>query len=91
MLDFIKEIQFMKDVENGNVIRMLGAVTVDTPMMIIYEHAALGSLKTYLEQARSSGAMSMTQQLQICFDVAQGSKYLAERQIVHRDIVCVTV
>lgn len=86
-VDFVKEIQFMKEISHGNIVRMLGAITNDLPMKAIFEHASFGALKTFLEQARAANALSTTQMLQMTMDVAQGVGYLAGKGIIHRDLV----
>ena len=87
VLDFMKEIQFMKEIKNANVLQMLGACTMDKPKLIIYEYPSRGTLKEFLLAEDSASLLSPTQRLQMSMDVSLGAKYLAELRVVHRDLV----
>ncbi len=55
--DFLKEIELMKVIANGNnphVVNMIGAVTRQEPMCVVTEFLAHGDLLSYLKDARKN-------------------------------------
>nr|BAG55504.1 protein tyrosine kinase [Monosiga ovata] len=84
--DFIKEIQYMREFQNANVLKLLGAVTTDVPMLAIFESPTHGTLRSYLEQSRLNNSISAVEQIQLAYEVWQGFAYIEERGIVHRDL-----
>ena len=54
-LDFIKEIELMKKIADGNnshVVNMVGCVTIQEPMFLITEFVKHGDLQTFLRTCR---------------------------------------
>ena len=71
-LDFIKEIELMKKIADGNnshVVNMVGCVTIQEPMFLITEFVKHGDLQTFLrtcrKQVRSSHPQNMMCMLSI--------------------------
>ena len=54
-LDFIKEIELMKKIANGNnshVVNMVGCITVQEPLCLVTEFVKHGDLQTFLRACR---------------------------------------
>ncbi|KAM0025306.1 putative protein kinase RLK-Pelle-CrRLK1L-1 family [Helianthus debilis subsp. tardiflorus] len=85
--EFLKEIMMLSRYAHKNLISLLGYCDEDGEKILVYEHASNGSLDRHL----SSTALSWTQRLRICFDVARGIAYLhdhkgTQQRVLHRDI-----
>ena len=53
--DFLKEIELMKKISRNNnphIVNMLGAVTLQEPMMLVTEFVVYGDLLSYLKACR---------------------------------------
>lgn len=86
-LDFFREIQYLKEVTNDSVLKILGACTSDGPILALFPLPEHGTLKQFLDKSRSGTQITFTQQLQLSLDVAHGLAYLATMEVVHRDLV----
>ncbi|KAF5786780.1 putative protein kinase RLK-Pelle-CrRLK1L-1 family [Helianthus annuus] len=85
--EFLKEIMMLSRYAHKNLISLLGYCDEDGEKILVYEHASNGSLDRHL----SSTALSWTQRLKICLDVARGIAYLhddkgTQQRVLHRDI-----
>ncbi|XP_076910784.1 uncharacterized protein LOC143568521 [Bidens hawaiensis] len=85
--EFRKEIMMLSRYMHNNLISLLGFCDEDGEKIIVYEHASNGSLDRHL----SSTALTWTQRLKICLDVARGLTYLhdhkdTQQRVLHRDI-----
>ena len=91
---FYKELKFMSQLDHPNVIRTLGACTVNTPF-IVMEYMEKGDLNQYLqdfdtiEQGSSPPTdltISMGTLVSMSAQIADAMKYLASRNYIHRDL-----
>lgn len=96
LLALLSEFQLLQEVKHPNVIRLLGACTLDTPLVII-EYAKHGSLRNYLRLSRklecsgieySDGVepMQVLDILSFALQICKGMAYLTEIKLVHRDL-----
>ncbi|XP_062505138.1 non-receptor tyrosine-protein kinase TNK1-like isoform X2 [Corticium candelabrum] len=83
--DIRKEADAMHSLNHPNILKLYGVVlSVDEPMMLVLELAALGSLESVL---LSEGARFPIMKLyEYAEQIASGMEYLSEKQIVHRDL-----
>jgi serine/threonine protein kinase len=90
---FIREMQAMKEVENEHICKMIGVVTVEPPLLMVFECGTGLNLKTFLVANRSMAPLTVSAQIQMSFQIAQAMNFLAERNVVHQDLVwqCVPV
>eukprot|EP00049_Salpingoeca_infusionum_P013696 m.255857 g.255857 ORF g.255857 m.255857 type:complete len:1647 (+) comp15510_c1_seq1:574-5514(+) len=93
--DFLREAELMKkfsDPHHNNVVRMLGVVTQDEPLLIITEYMANGDLKNFLRKSRATAeapsSLSLADLLYMAADVSAGMAYLSSKKFVHRDLAC---
>ena len=84
---FMKEVQALQNCDNENIIKLLGVVTVDNPMLMLLEYCSNGCLKSYLQNCRVSSPLAPHQQLIFAKDVALGMKYLSGLKVVMKDLV----
>ena len=85
--EFLKEILMLSRYTHENLISLLGFCDEDGEKIIVYEHAANGSLDRHL----SSTTLTWRQRLKICLGAARGLCYLHEpkethQRVIHRDI-----
>ncbi|KAL4592770.1 hypothetical protein LXL04_005774 [Taraxacum kok-saghyz] len=86
-LEFLKEILMFSHYRHENLITLLGYCDKNPEKILVYEHAAHGSLDVHL----SSSTLTWTQRLEICLGAAKGLCYLHDpkethQRIIHRDI-----
>ena len=62
-------------------------VTVDEPMLMIFENHEKGVLKNFLTANRSTGAVGPRQQVTMALHVTRGMEFLAGNKVVHKDLV----
>lgn len=89
-MDFLREATTMKHFDTFHVVKLLGVVSVTTPVYVIMEYMANGDLKDYLRKQRDlhkkqnktlvDGIYLMAAQ------IADGMAYLASKKFVHRDL-----
>nr|GEV20255.1 protein kinase-like domain, phloem protein 2-like protein [Tanacetum cinerariifolium] len=85
--EFLKEISMLSLYKHENLITLLGYCIEQKEMILVYEHAAHGSLDFHL----GSRDLTWTQRLKICLQAAEGLRYLhdpngAHHMVIHRDI-----
>lgn len=67
-----------------NIVQLVGVVTRTMPNMVILEYAENGSLKSFLQRLRAP--LKQELKLRMTGDVAEGLAFLAQHNIVHRDL-----
>lgn len=72
---FRHELSMLLKVRHPNVIQFFGAVTQNTPMMIISEYHPKGNLGSYLQK---KGRLPLHKVLRFAIDIARGMNYLHE-------------
>ena len=85
---FIREMQAMKEVDNEQICKMIGVVTVEPPLLMVFECGTGLNLKTYLVANRNTAPLTVSAQIKMSFQIAQAMNFLAERNVVHQDLVC---
>ncbi|GKC97642.1 kinase-like domain, phloem protein 2-like protein, partial [Tanacetum coccineum] len=85
--EFFKEITMLSSYKHANLISLLGYCSEGNEMILMYEYASRGSLQGILNDA----ALTWTQRLKICLDVAKGLSFLhdpngTQQRVLHRDI-----
>lgn len=80
--ELMREACFMAQLNCDYIVRLHGVVTVGEPFMMVMEYCEFGSLQAYLKERD----LSHTDKLTLAHDAAEGLRYLASRNIVHRDI-----
>ena len=72
----------MAQFDHGNVVKLVGVVTVGAPLLVVMEYCSLGSLDAYVKVIDTSDR----KKVQIAADCAAGMAYLASRKFIHRDL-----
>ncbi|XP_020593344.1 dual specificity protein kinase shkC-like [Phalaenopsis equestris] len=72
---FKHELSLLLKVRHPNVVQFLGAVTQNTPLMIISEYHPKGNLGSYLQK---KGRLPLHKVLKFAIDIARGMNYLHE-------------
>lgn len=94
-LDFLSEVEVMKQFEHKNIIKLLGVCIKSEPVLTVMEFMLYGDLKTYLLARRhlvndnsyeDSDEISNKKLTAMALDVARALSYLAQSKYVHRDI-----
>lgn len=83
---FRDELELLQRLRHPNVVQFLGAVTQNSPMMIVTEYLPKGDLYSFL---RKKGALKPTTAVKFALDIARGMNYLHENKaaaIIHRDL-----
>ena len=81
-LQLLEEAALMAQFDHGNVVRLIGVVTVGHPLMVLMEFCANGTLDSHLEKNETTHQAKLS----IAIDCAKGLEYLASRKFIHRDI-----
>ncbi|PWA49035.1 hypothetical protein CTI12_AA486200 [Artemisia annua] len=87
--DFQKELQMMSSLRHKNIIRLIGYCDEDGEMILIYDYAVNGSLRSHLDKQLMKH-ITWVQRLKICIGAAIGLKHLQtshgkDKILVHRD------
>ncbi|XP_070537333.1 uncharacterized protein [Ptychodera flava] len=83
---FDKELKVISSLEyHPNVITCIGFVTVEDPMLFVFEFAPQGELLKYLKSRKASG-INQDRLVKFTLDVAKGMEYLSSKSIIHRDL-----
>lgn len=80
--DLLKEAALLAQFDCKFVIKLIGVVTLNNPVMLVMEFCEGGSLLSQLELDN----FSHKQKLLIAGDVAEGLSYLHSKSFIHRDI-----
>eukprot|EP00198_Chlamydomonas_reinhardtii_P001505 XP_001690841.1 protein kinase [Chlamydomonas reinhardtii] len=84
--DFRTELNVLQKVHHPHTVQFLGAVTKQTPFMIVTEYMVGGSLADLFRGQRFP---SMWRSIQLALDMARGLAYLHNRSpqaVIHRDL-----
>jgi LPXTG-motif cell wall-anchored protein len=85
--NLIKEAAVHAQLHHPNVVRMVGVVTVGSPLVLVLELCEKGSLDTFLRERNSKiSQLSLESKLNIAHNVASGIAYLHSKHFVHRDL-----
>ncbi|XP_068676392.1 uncharacterized protein [Montipora foliosa] len=94
--DLLNELEIMSSVGNHpNLVNLIGACSVDGPLMILVEFAEHGNLLHYLRERRKQNyedmneytlEISSSERLRIACDVCEGMNHLAIKKCAHRDL-----
>lgn len=94
--DLLNELEIMSSVGNHpNLVNLIGACSVDGPLMILVEFAEHGNLLHYLRERRKQNYEDMneytleigsSERLRIACDVSDGMNHLATMKCAHRDL-----
>ena len=91
-LDFLSEVEVMKQFDHKNIIKLLGVCIKSEPVLTVMEFMLYGDLKTYLLARRhlvnnsyeDSDEISNKKLTAMALDVARALSYLAQSKYVHR-------
>ncbi|PKI65381.1 hypothetical protein CRG98_014229 [Punica granatum] len=89
--EFLVEMKVLCKVHHANLVELLGYAAMNDELLIIYEYAQKGSLRSHLHDPQSKGnpSLSWITRVQIALDAARGLEYIHEHtknHYVHRDI-----
>ncbi|VDO74307.1 unnamed protein product [Onchocerca flexuosa] len=84
--DFLMEASIMGQFTHENVIRLIGVVTKNEPIMIVIEYMENGSLDQFLRK-NDNGVLELMQIIDMLRGISAGMKYLTEKGFVHRVIL----
>jgi len=98
--DLLAEYELMKQLQpHPNVIRLMGAVTLSDPVMVMFEYIPYGDLLGFLRKSRGlndnyykdpdvkpTSSLTSEQLLKFAREIADGMAFLAANKIIHRDL-----
>lgn len=90
--DFQREAELMADLHHPNIVCLVGVVTRQEPMCLLFEYMSHGDLHEFLIAHSPSRADSINQTLEfsdflhVCRQIAAGMEFLAAHHYVHRDL-----
>ncbi|KAJ3671397.1 hypothetical protein LUZ60_007476 [Juncus effusus] len=82
--EFIQEVNILREVQNKNVVRFIGACTKPPQYSIITEYMSGGNLYDYLH--KKNNIMDLPKLVKFALDVCKGMEYLHQNGIIHRDL-----
>ncbi|KAI6229441.1 Tyrosine-protein kinase [Aphelenchoides besseyi] len=82
-VNFVKEASINRRLVHPNVVRMLGVASQKEPIIVVLELAPGGSLKSYCKEHAAN--LSTDKMIKFLTDAARGLKYLASKNVIHRD------
>ena len=88
-IQFLQEAAILGQFQHGNVLRLLGVVTISKPLLMVTEQMKTG-LKDFLQSLKQLKTMDFdffsTLFLKFTNDIANGMQHLASKKFVHRDL-----
>eukprot|EP00112_Aurelia_sp_Birch-Aquarium-sp1_P024718 Seg794.4 transcript_id=Seg794.4/GoldUCD/mRNA.D3Y31 product="LIM domain kinase 1" protein_id=Seg794.4/GoldUCD/D3Y31 len=81
---FLNEVQLLKSLKHGNVLRFIGIMYKDKLLHIIAEYISGGTLRKLLKNKHRE--ISWEQRVQFAKDIASGMAYLHDMNVMHRDL-----
>lgn len=88
--DFLTEIQIMKENSHPRLLKLLGVVTLEPPLLMLLESPAKGTLKAVLKANSTITTCSEKTLLVYSCHIAEAMSFLAENKVVHTDLVSLT-
>ncbi|XP_011501342.1 PREDICTED: discoidin domain-containing receptor 2 [Ceratosolen solmsi marchali] len=92
-LEFREEAKRLAQLNDRNIVRLLGASLDDDPMCIVLENGECGDLNQYLQShvaetstVQTAKTLSFGTLIYMATQIASGMKYLEEMDFVHRDL-----
>ncbi|VDM13191.1 unnamed protein product [Wuchereria bancrofti] len=82
-LKFMKEARIMRKFSHPNVVKIMGVMVYENPLMIIMELCPEGSMLSYL---RKNVPVNLDLKLRFATEASAGLAYLESRRCIHRDI-----
>ncbi|XP_068686667.1 proto-oncogene tyrosine-protein kinase receptor Ret-like isoform X2 [Montipora foliosa] len=95
----LAEYKLMKRLQHPNIIRLMGAVTLSDPIMVMFEYIPYGDLLGFLKRSRGlddqyfndpdvkpTSPLTPQQLLKFAGEIADGMTYLEANKIIHRDL-----
>ncbi len=83
-LKFMQEARLMRNYSHPNIIRFIGVVAQEAPLMIVLELAPKGSLLGHLQ--KKGIEITLEERIGFCVDAAKGMEYLEKKKCIHRDL-----
>lgn len=84
LASLMEESAIMAQLDSEFCVRLIGVVTIGSPMMMVLEYCEHGALNRYLE--KSAGTLTESFRLTIAGDCSEGLSYLTKRGFIHRDV-----
>ncbi len=74
----------MRNYSHPNIIRFIGVVAQEPPLMIVLELAPNGSLLGYLK--KNGINVTLEERIRFCVEAAKGMEYLEKKKCIHQDL-----
>ena len=97
LIDFLSEAKMMKNLNHPNIMTLLGICSKDDPFYTVMEFMLYGDLKTFLLARRNlvhenmldeNNELTYKKLTTMALDIAKALTYLANENLVHRDVAC---
>ena len=85
---FIREMQALKEIDNEFICRMIGVVTVEPPLLMVFECGNGLNLKTYLISNRTAAPVGPWGLAKMGLQIANAMSFLESKNVIHEDLVC---